>query len=49
MAILVIIISLIVLGLCVTSGKERKTLITAILGILYFPLGVIMALSKMYK
>ena len=49
MAILIILIAIIILGLCLTEGKQKKTFIGVVLALLYFPIGVIMALTKKYK
>ena len=49
MAVLIIFIAIIVLGLCLNEGNSRKGFIGMILVLLYFPLGVIFALTKKYK
>ncbi|MBQ6816724.1 MAG: hypothetical protein IJP26_05810 [Clostridia bacterium] len=49
MAVLIIFIAFVVLGLCLTEGKSRKGFLGLVLAILYFPIGVILALTKNYK
>ena len=49
MAFFIIFIASIVLGLCLAEGKSKKGFLGLIIAILYFPLGVILALAKNYK
>ncbi len=49
MAFIIISITIIALGLCFMKGNTRKGFIGAILALLYFPIGVIFALTKKYK
>ena len=49
MLFLIIFAAVVILGLCVTEGNSRKGFIGFILALLYFPLGVIFALTKRYK
>lgn len=49
MAFFIIFIAIVALGFCLTEGNSRKGFIGVILALLYFPLGVIFALTKKYK
>lgn len=49
MAFLIIFIAIVILGICLTEGNSRKGFIGIILALLFFPLGVILALTKKYK
>ncbi|MBQ4082507.1 MAG: hypothetical protein IJC55_04345 [Clostridia bacterium] len=49
MPYVLLIAAVVGLMLCTTKGNQRKGLIGVILALLYFPIGVIMALSKKYK
>ena len=49
MALFIILVSVFVLGLCLSEGKYKKGFLGVALALLYFPLGVILALTKKYK
>ncbi len=49
MAVLIVLIVIIGLVLGSTQSNPKKGLAGVILGLLYFPLGVIFALTKKYK
>ena len=49
MPYVLLIAAIVGLVLCTTKGNQRKGLIGVILALLYFPIGVIMALAKNYK
>ena len=49
MAFLIIFIVIVVLGLSVNDGNPKKGLFGALAALLYFPIGVILALTKRYK
>ncbi len=49
MVFLIIFAAIILIGFCLTEGNSRKGFMAVILALLYFPLGVIFALTKRYK
>ena len=49
MTVFIITLAIGLLGLCITGGNSKKGFIGVILALLYFPLGVIFALTKKYK
>jgi hypothetical protein len=49
MAFLIIFLAIIILGICTTKGNTRKGFIATVLALIYFPIGVIFALTKRYK
>ena len=49
MAFLIMFIAAVVLGLCLVGGDKKEVFIGVVLAILYFPIGVILALTKKYK
>ena len=40
---------LVVIGLCLPDSKSKKAYFGALLAVVYFPIGVILALAKNYK
>ena len=49
MALFIIFVSIFILSVCLSEGKSKKGILGVFLAILYFPLGVILALTKKYK
>ncbi len=49
MVLILLLAAAIVFGVCFGGGKKNGGILGAIVAILYFPIGVIMALAKKYK
>ena len=49
MAVFLVFLLVLVIGLCLPKGPGKKAYWGAVLALLYFPIGVIMALTKRYK
>lgn len=50
MGFLLIFAAFVVLGVCLAEGKqERRRFLGGVLALLYFPIGVVLALTKHYK
>lgn len=49
MLFLILFLSVIVIGFCLTEGNSRKGFFGMLAALMYFPLGVIFALTKKYK
>lgn len=49
MLFIILILSVIVIGFCLTEGNSRKSFLGILAALIYFPLGVIFALTKKYK
>lgn len=49
MVLFLILLTVFVLGLCLTKKDSRKIFLAVFFGILWLPIGVILALAKNYK
>jgi len=49
MAVILIVVSCIVLGLCLTEGGGKKAFLGVLAALISFPFGVVLALTKKYK